>query len=453
MHKLFWKFFLSFWAALLLFTVVTVISASYFVEHKRNTREQVSPHEQMQQWGDAAQSAVDSGGIEQLRHWLNKMDRREIVPLYLVDAETADILGRSVPEHLDRRLDRAAERANRPPRRRHHPVWVRLPDGSAYRLIADFRGVTLARVLARPRVMVVPVILAALISGFVCFLLVRYLTRPLAHLHHAAEAYGRGELHTRVSPALSGRRDEIADLAHAFDRMAGQLEGLLQSHKQLLRDVSHELRSPLARLQVALGLAQKKADSVAGSELARIELETERLDALIGQLLSLARLEAREQALQSEEVDLKALVMKIMEDAQFEARTRQRDVKLVESDAVYIQGDEVLLHSAVENIVRNAIRHTNEGTIVEITLKRNSDSPGYVSLQVRDHGPGVPDALLPRLFEPFVRAEEDRDRATGGYGLGLAIAQRVVQLHEGTITASNGEDDGLVVVVRLKSTF
>jgi two-component system, OmpR family, sensor histidine kinase CpxA len=454
MHSLFWKIFLSFWGTLILFALATLLTMNLFLEHKREQQGQFSPREYLQRQAREAQSIADRQGEEGLRRWLKAVDRHEVVPLLLVNAAGEDLLGRDVPENLHAWLLRSPRLEREESRRRMRVVAavIRLPDGTEYRLVPDIHNVTLARVLARPRVLALPLLLAALVSGAVCLLLARYLTRPLTQLHAATEAYARGDLAVRVAPALGGRRDEIAALALAFDRMAARLAELLHSHKQLLRDVSHELRSPLARLQVGLELARTRTGDTATRELDRIALEAERLDEMIGQLLSLARLEAQTGPAVRESVDLRALLADVVEDARFEARGEHRDIGVSDGEALSVNGDPALLHSALENIVRNAVRHTAENTAIDITLARDSERRGFLRLEVRDHGPGVPEAMLARLFEPFVRVDNARSRDQGGAGLGLAIAQRAIRLHGGELTAENAAGGGLRVRLQLPLT-
>lgn len=447
MHRLFWKIFLSFWGALILFALATLLSMNLFLEHKRQEQGQVSPREYMRKLVDEARTAAERGGTEDLRRWLTRTDRNEVLPLLLLDAEGRDLLGRPVPDYLQSRLAR-------PPHGEHAhrlrlATEISTPEGAVYRLVPDAHSITLARVLVRPRVMALPVLIAALVSGLVCLLLARYLTRPLTRLHHATEDYARGELATRVAPALGGRRDEIADLARSFDRMAERLAELLQSHKTLLRDVSHELRSPLARLQVALELARGRAGGAAQRELDRIEREAERLDELIAQLLSLARLEAQAGPAVRESVDLRALLRDVVEDVRFEAGGTHREIRLADGEDLSVTGDPALLHSALENIVRNALRHTVENAAIDIVLHRDPDRRGTVRIDVRDHGPGVPGELLARLFEPFVRVDSARSRDQGGAGLGLAIARQAVRLHGGEVAAENAAGGGLRVRITL----
>jgi two-component system sensor histidine kinase CpxA len=289
----------------------------------------------------------------------------------------------------------------------------------------------------------------ALVSGLVCFALARYLTAPIQRLHRATEGYAAGDLSQRVGPSVGGRRDEIAELGRAFDRMAERLNTVIGSQKRLLSDVSHELRSPLARLQVALGLARQRAGEHAQPELDRMERETELLNELIGQLLSLARLESGAEPPLREPVDVAELLEAVAADAAFEAHARSREVRLEKTARAVIAGNPSLLHSALENVLRNAVSYTDEGSTVELSMERDPVQSGRLVIRVRDHGPGVPGEMLSRLFEPFVRAGDARDRATGGYGLGLAIADRAVRLHGGEMSARNEPDGGFSVLIYL----
>jgi len=441
MHSLFWKIFLSFWIALILFSATTMFAASHFVDRLRQRQEATPLHERMLAEIAQGQRVADHSGLSGLKRWLHRLDRHELVPMLLIDKRNTDLLGRPLPRAVLQRLAHTAARRPLPP--------ILLPGHRAYQMIPDFQEVTLARLLGRPHIIMLPVVLAAIMSGLVCLVLARYLTAPIGRLRHATEAYASGRLNERVAPTLGRRKDEIADFARAFDRMAQQLQELMASQQQLLSDVSHELRSPLARLQVALGLARQRTDGRAAPEFDRIELEAERLNDLIGQLLSLARLEAGVTAPGIEPVDMTELLATVAADADFEARSRNRAVAVVRTTAAVIRGHAGLLRSAIENIVRNALRYTAEGTTVALSLDRQDSRGDWLEIGIRDHGPGVPDKFLPLLFEPFVRVGDARDRSSGGYGLGLAIAKRAIGVHGGTVAAHNEPAGGLHVVVRL----
>jgi two-component system sensor histidine kinase CpxA len=451
MHRLFWKIFLSFWAALIVFAGATILAASHYLEQTRQQQEAASPRERLARYAAEAQHIAELAGIEGLKKWLREIDRSEPVPLLLVDREGAELLGRTVPPLATERMMREGMRPRHMGPMARPRALIRLPDQSEYLLIPDFQGVTLGRVLARPRVIALPLVVAALVSGLVCLVLARYLTAPLARLRRATESYASGDLSARVAPSLGARRDEVAELARAFDRMAEQLQALMGAQRQLLSDVSHELRSPLARLQVALGLARQRAEGRASGELDRIERESERLNELIGQVLSLARLESGVTAPAREPVDLAELLERVAADADFEARAANRRVEISQSTPAMVEGDARLLRSALENIARNAVRYTAEGTAVTLSLARDPQQARWL-VTIRDHGPGVPDDMLPRLFEPFVRVGDARDRATGGYGLGLAIARKAIHLHGGGVSASNEPSGGLRIVVALPAT-
>jgi two-component system sensor histidine kinase CpxA len=279
-----------------------------------------------------------------------------------------------------------------------------------------------------------------------CYFISSYLTRPLQKLGEAAANIADGRLETRVDPALRKRRDEIADLAGNFDRMAERIEALILRQRALLGDVSHELRSPLSRLIVALSLVKQGPAEEVAENLERIGLEARRLDTLIGQLLSLTRIDSGMDRGAPARFDLTNLVQEVANDGDFEARARHRSVTITRADACTISGFEELLRSAVENVVRNAIRHTAEGTAVEISL-RVADS--RARLEVRDHGPGVPEGMLSEIFLPFRRVANDDSE---GAGLGLAIAERAVTVHRGTIRARNVPEGGLVVEIDLPLT-
>ena len=451
MHQLFWKIFFSFWLSLILFVGVSLLAATLYLENTRAQDQIESPRARLLNYAEEARFIAKNQGIDQLTSWLQQLDRREAIPFLLLDEQGRDLLERPVSPRLAQRFQHGWKpprhfEGRRPPRQ---PVQIQLPDGSRYRLVADFQAVTLGRVLRRPRVIAAPFIVAAIISGLVCFLLARYLTTPIQRLSRATRQFASGDLGLRVSPGLGGRRDEIADLARDFDHMAERLQELIGSQKQLLSDVSHELRSPLARMQVALGLARKREPGQCGMELDRIEHEADLLNDMIGQLLSLSRLESGVMPASSGTVDLSGLLIEVVKNADFEAQALNRRVQITDCVPATIKANEPLLKSALENVVRNAVKYTAENTSVDISMQADTEHAGQLIIQVHDHGPGVPEDMLTRLFEPFVRIGEARDRKSGGYGLGLAIAKRAIQLHGGEISASNEIRGGLKVRIQL----
>jgi two-component system sensor histidine kinase CpxA len=230
--------------------------------------------------------------------------------------------------------------------------------------------------------------------------------------------------------------------------MAERLESMVRAQQRLLGDISHELRSPLARLGVALGLARQRSGAEANGALDRIERESDNLNEMISHLLTLTRLESGTDGRKRTDVDLAALVKEVADDADFEARSLNRAVQVVSSDSCSIKGVEELLRSAVENVVRNAVRYTPEGTAVEVALHRQN---GHAVISVRDRGNGVPEEALDKIFRPFYRTEDARDRQSGGgTGLGLAITERAVRMHGGSVQAVNAVDGGLSVEMRFR---
>ncbi len=289
-----------------------------------------------------------------------------------------------------------------------------------------------------------------LMAGAVCYGLASYLTAPLSKLRQAAKRLADGDLSVRTGVAVGKRHDEIGDLGKDFDFMAERIETLMIGQRRLLRDISHELRSPLTRLNVALELARQRAGAEAQGDLSRIELEVNRLNELIGQLLTLSRLESKLTDNSKTKMNMADIINQIAEDADFEAHSRNRRVSVQILDRPVIVGIQALLRSAIENIVRNAIYYTAENTTVEISLRQSvNDNESYVVIGVQDHGPGIPERELEKIFQPFYRVADARDRGTGGVGLGLAITDRAVRLHGGMVKAANIKEGGLLVEIIL----
>ena len=290
-----------------------------------------------------------------------------------------------------------------------------------------------------------------LIGGIFCFWLARYLTKPILNLRTTTNELAEGNLGARVVNKLTKRRDEIGELGRDFNGMAERLETMVKAQQRLLGDISHELRSPLARLGVALGLARQRSGAAATASLDRIERESDNLNELISQLLTLTRLESGTDGRKRTTVDLAELVKDVAEDADFEARSLNRSVQIVASDQCSINGVEELLRSAVENVVRNAVKFTPEGTAVEVALKKqNGAGDHFAVISVRDRGNGVPEDMLTKIFQPFYRTEDARDRQSGGgTGLGLAITERAMQMHGGTVQATNAPGGGLAIQMKL----
>jgi two-component system sensor histidine kinase CpxA len=279
-----------------------------------------------------------------------------------------------------------------------------------------------------------------LVIALMGWILAAHLAAPLRRLRRLVDQFGRGDLAIR---SRSTRKDEIGELSRSFDEMAGRIETLLTAERRLLQDVSHELRSPLTRLDVAVDLATTSDEP--GAYLERIRRDISRLAVLVNELLQLTRAEGDPSAQNLEALALDELLGGLIDDCEMEADARGCRLELAGLEPCCLNGQPELLRRAVENVVRNAIRHAPAGTIVQIGLELHAD---VATVRVRDFGPGVPDELLGAIFEPFVRVEGDRSRKSGGVGLGLAIARRAIALHHGTITAENAHP-GLLVRIEI----
>lgn len=375
-----------------------------------------------------ARISYETGGPEALGKFMARVHAT-----YEADAAFTDAAGRDLLTGEDR--SDWIPQANRRPsflrfRRRRAIVGRRSEDGRYWFLMPVVYG-RLSYWIVGPQDLWL--IGAAVL---LCYWLALHLTAPVRRLQKAVERFGAGDFSTRFE---TRRRDELGQLARTFNRMADRIQTLLAAERRLLLDISHELRSPLARLGVAVELARSGADR-AGA-LDRIQKEADRLNALVGELLQVTRAEGDPSTLRFETVRLEDLAREIAETNQIEATAHGTSVKFEAWEPAQIEGEPELLRRAIENVIRNAIRHAPAGTAVEVTVAGRA-------VRVRDYGPGVPGEALGRIFDPFYRVENDRNRASGGAGLGLAIARRAVDLHKGVIRASNA-NPGLLVEIEL----
>jgi two-component system sensor histidine kinase CpxA len=291
-----------------------------------------------------------------------------------------------------------------------------------------------------------------LIAALIWYCHARQLAMPATTLRAVAREFAAGNLDARVTDRkLMNGVDEFAELAREFNIMAARIEGLIRNQKRLIADVSHELGSPLARLKLAVSLARKRLGCDAQTALDRIERESDRLDELSQQVLSLVRIESPQRSATPTSLQLDEFIRELVSDCDFEAAATSRRVQFTAVTKCAAEVFPDLLRSALENVIRNAIRYTAEKTVVHVEL-RHSEADGLANIVVRDHGPGMREACLPYIFEPFYRADFGRDRKSGGAGLGLSIARRAVEAHGGTIQARNFPDGGLVIEIGLRSS-
>jgi len=449
MRSLFLKIFLSYWVALALFFVLAII-----VTITLRQRGEFAAWEARQNavLSEAVQT-YEQAGQPELRRYLDDLHDSQHVRAFLFDDHGQELSSRPVPHWAES----VARGAMPPP----HDLWQRFAP-------SPFRRITLAASSGRhyTAVVMLPpgpigpggipgmgVFIGIVSSGLVCYLLARYLTSPIVRLRAATQKLAAGDLSARAGKPGSRGGDEIAELVRDFDVMAERLETSVKAQARLLTDISHELRSPLARLNVALALARQRTGPGAESALDRIDLEANRLNDLIGELLTIARLEAGDDSRQKLPIHMAEMLQEICSDADFEAQSRNCSVNgVIGCDPVVI-GSPTLLHSAIENVVRNGTRYTREGTAVEVCLERADTTIQHEAIiRVADSGPGVPEESLSKIFRPFYRIDDARGRQTGGVGLGLAITDRVVRLHGGSVHAENRPEGGLVVEIRLPAT-
>src|SRR5919205_286701 len=396
-RSLYLKIFIWFWLAMIIINVV--LFAAFALTRPTPTR---------RSWRDLAQTGPNSqkaaeiyeqSGAGALSAALQATEKSSGVNATFFDETGNELSGRRVPQKAQELAAKAAETRDidfnfdvegtlvaRP---------VVSPKGQLYIYVAH-----IPRPPFQPtfQTLGLRLLVVLVIGGIFCYWLARYLTTPVLKLRATTNELAEGNLGARVATNLVKRRDEVGQLGRDFNVMAERLESMVKAQQRLLGDISHELRSPLARLGVALGLARQRSGPEANGALDRIERESDNLNEMISQLLTLTRLESGTDGRKRSEIDLAALVREVAEDADFEARSLNRAVQVVSSDKCSLNGVEELLRSAVENVVRNAVRYTPEGTAVEVALRRQN---GEAVISVRDRGNGVPEESLEKIFRPF----------------------------------------------------
>ncbi len=437
MLSLFWKLFLTMWLSIVGFSAAIgwlndKLAREQWAEEPANTFSRG-----MIRITQRAQQALQMDGKKGLRDELLNIPRMTRSHIYVVDENENELLGRddALKQLVDRRTvmdttDFEDDRGNRytiytvnrtPPATLLAPG----PQGTALRLVA-----------------------AAVISALISYFLARSLVTPLEELRKASRKIAAGDLATRVSKTMPSRQDEIGQLATDFDLMTSRLQAMQQANRRLLQDVSHELRSPLARMSVAIEIARQKGVGSIGTEIDRITLESERLELLVNDVLGLLRESSETVVMSDDVIDLTGLMSDLVEVVNYEVPEGKPGVRWRAGDPCELRGDRELLWRAMENLLRNALRYTDpeKGVLLGLDVgKRRSRA----TVEVRDFGSGVPEAELEKIFEPFYRVHESRDRDSGGHGLGLSIAANAVKHHGGSIQARNAKEGGLVVTIVL----
>jgi two-component system sensor histidine kinase CpxA len=446
--RLFLRIFFSFWLALALSLVIAIlITIAMRPERKLSAIEALQPR-----FLDEAADAYCNGGTARLEEYLRYLRDNQHIHSMLFDEHGPVVPHPVRPWFTETFLGKRRTADTFVGRLNPHFQMLKTegtgPDGRRYTLVTELPPGQNA-MFGPGGVPGLGILIAVLSSGLVCYFLASYLTSPILRLRKAAQKLAAGDLSARVGK-FGRSKDEVSQLVHDFDTMAEQIEKLVNAQSRLLKDISHELRSPLARMTVALELARQRTGTEAEGVLDRISLEASRMNELIGSLTTIARLESGAGTVKKVSVHLEEIVEEVARDADFEAQARNCRVEAEILDELPVEGDPALLRSAIENVVRNATRYTREGTTVKVRaekLQRQNSTQSLIA--VTDYGPGVPEDALERIFQPFYRIDDSRGRSTGGVGLGLAITDQAVRLHGGSVTASNLPEGGLSVEIRL----
>lgn len=464
MRRLFWRIFAAFWVA----TVVVLVSFAWIATSNFET-------EKIPGLGvTRLQAAMDDlltrtsrelrhDGVESTKEWLRNASDFGPIGIYVFAPNGREMLGRDASEAVRAASQEVVDEAKTLPDDgslmpthagdRERARAIRVKDVGIYGSVAVLEGTFLSRLISRrPRTFWLNIAAAMVVSAVSSLLLAWYVAAPLQQIRASTRRFAEGDLDARVGNLRVGRSAEMTSLASEFDEMATRIKSFIESHRRLVRDVSHELRSPLARMRVALELARDGDDAQLQASLDRIESESARLEAMLAQALELSRLETQRRAAQ-DTVPLDQLLEDVITNADYEGAPRGRKVVLAECERQMITGSRDALYSAFENVIRNALAYTQDGTTVTVRLARDPRSPNGALVTVRDHGPGVPAEELARIFEPFYRTDSARTRSSGGTGLGLAIARTAVERHGGHICAKNADGGGLEVTIKLPTGF
>jgi two-component system sensor histidine kinase CpxA len=443
-RRLFWKIFLPFWAAQAILLGALYLRVHYRISSEHPWWIQPERREMPVLASLAAQRFEQQGqpGLSQLLDALSLSNRSRF---WLVDGGGHELSGRPIPGRI---LNGAAAAERKEGLYHSYEANVlaarAVTQRGQYLLIAELTPPPLSERI--PGDLLWTLKLGTFFSAIICLLIAHYLTKPIERLRDATHELARGNLDIRAGENLGNRSDEIADLVRDFDTMAGELRTQIQSERNLLSGVSHELRSPIARIRLALTLARTADDDERAEMLDRIEQDTIQLDAMLERILTVARLESGQQKPKAELLVLNEIIDDVLHDANFEAAATGATITYQDQGEIQLNGDSGLLRSAIENVVRNAIFYSGQEGKIEVRAGRVENT---AVVSVRDNGPGVPEKALPLLFKPFYRVDDSRGTTTGGMGLGLAIVRNAVGVHGGTVSAKNVIPHGLEVELRL----
>ncbi|WP_020563958.1 ATP-binding protein [Methylosarcina fibrata] len=457
MGKLFWKFFLVFWLAFL--TIGGGMGTAVWLQRNAMTdaerKSETSIDIYAEPFVSAASQILQKGGVDVLNDFLKETLNTPAPRVFAVDDQGKDLLNREVPPEIIEQAEALLAKNPKIVRRiladngLTYLVFALFPEhaltkASSYPPDGNGSPIKLKHKYPEPPPIWLPVLLGFIVSLMFSGMLAWYLAKPIRQLRSAFDSVAKGDLDTRAAQTMRERRDELSDLGKNFDDMVSKIQVLVDAQQRLLHDVSHELRSPLARIQAAIGLAYQQPDKMPLT-LERIEKESQRMNDLVGELLALSRLEAGVIG-KLEVIDINELIAEIVEDARLEADSKNVSIKLTTTEEVFIKGFYGLLNRAIENVLRNAIKHTRSNS--EVTVSANlgvSDHQLYID--ITDQGPGVAENELSAIFEPFFRGSNSQKSQS--IGLGLAIAQKAIEAHNGKISACNRKEGGFRVKINL----
>lgn len=443
MPRLFWKIFFAMWLSIMAFAVVVSLINQRLVAENSFDQPGHGFEISLKRFKQSLGEDLKNGGEQQLKATLAGLPRGMQKHIYVLDPDGHELLGR------DQRLKKLSKERVRVERKS-----IATADGRSYTLVSVNRRPPRAILAPGSRGVEMRLIVAAMISALVSWLLAHYLARPLGQLSRASKQLATGDLSARVGAPLNARNDEFGQLASDLDEMARRLQTLQRANQRLLRDVSHELRSPLARLRVALEIARNKGQNLVADELNRIELESDRLEQLVDEVLSLLRETSDSLDLSLQDFDLTELLVDLLETVNYEIPEGSPRIELKAPDTLPIVADRELLWRVFENLLRNSLVHGGAGNAISISAKPLA--AGELEISVQDTGPGIAEEHVQRIFEPFYRVDEARNRKTtsdtGGHGLGLAIAASAIRRHGGQISAHNVAQGGLRVTVILPAS-
>jgi len=434
--RLFWKLFLALWLSIMSFAIVVSWINQVVIRLNAVEEPAMAFEDNVKRISSRLTRDLEEGGEHKMKRTVRNMPHGLNNHVFVLDANGRELLGR---EHMLQKIRRDGVKVTK----------AQLVDanGSIYTLLTTPRRPPRPLLAPGPWGVGMRLGVAAVISALFSWLLARYLAAPLGQLSRASRQLATGDLSVRVGAPLGQRRDEFGQLALDMDEMASRLQMLQQANQRLLRDVSHELRSPLARLRVALEIARNKKAGPVADELDRIELESGRLERLVDEVLGLLRESSGAQALKLSEFDLADLLRDLVETVNYEVNEDREPIGLQAGSPLLLEADQELLWRAFENILRNALIHSRNAGGIEI--RANPVEGRQIQVSVLDSGPGIDEALIGRIFEPFFRVDEARNRDSGGHGLGLAIAASAIRRHGGRISALNRKQGGLEVRVLL----